>query len=152
MKSSDPIGTVQARATIRPSGLFFSCLLYFFAYSLFSSYLLRVFVLFHSCCFHARVFAKTRQVPHFQQPYPPPPPGGIGRIIGVRQLGNSFTASVSSDHGRAIYLGHRDFSFSCPALLLSILILIFSSSFFLFSCASVREITLSLVSHSLQPY
>ena len=37
----------------------FSCSLHFFPYSHFSSYLLRLLILFHSCCSHGLVFGKT---------------------------------------------------------------------------------------------
>ena len=38
---------------------FLSCMLYFFPYSRFSYYLVHLFILFHSCCFHAWVIGKT---------------------------------------------------------------------------------------------
>ena len=47
--------STYARARFR---LLLSCPLYFFPYLRFSSYLC-LFMLFHSCCSHARVFGKT---------------------------------------------------------------------------------------------
>ena len=43
----------------RQSGLFFLSPLCFCLHSRLSSYLLRLFILFRSCCSHARVFRKT---------------------------------------------------------------------------------------------
>ena len=38
---------------------FFSCRLFFFPYSRVSSYILRLFILFHSCCSHAELLFTT---------------------------------------------------------------------------------------------